>query len=58
MIGGSEPLLAVAGLLDVFAGLALTFVDGAGFADKAGTFTPDAAGFATSDFTATLAAGG
>ncbi|VVD31501.1 protein of unknown function [Paraburkholderia dioscoreae] len=58
MIGGSEPLLAVAGLLDAFAGLASTFADATGFADGAGTFTRDAAGFAASDFAVTLTACG
>lgn len=51
-IGGSEPLLAVAGLLVAFAGLALTFADGAG------AVACDAGGFAALVFAATFTACG
>ncbi len=54
MIGGSEPLLAVAGLLVAFAGLAPTLAEGAGFVDGTGPLTWDAAGFAASVFATTF----
>lgn len=54
MIGGSEPLLAVAGLLVALAGLAPMFADGAVLTDDDGEFTRDAAGLVAPGFAATL----